>query len=176
MKASEDESRIKALLDEYKKIVELAATHDPFTFLLVGRAGVGKSSSINSLMGKEVAPVGHYGPQTMSVESYDLEGYGIKYKIVETPGLCDDLPKKGNDARYLELIRSEAPKIDCLWFVTRLDDTRVLPDEKRAIRLISAGLGEDIWKHAVIVFTHANDVHYSRVIPRREQFENAYNN
>ena len=92
---------IQAILDEYKKRAQqLAATHDPFTFLLVGRAGVGKSSSINSLMDKEVATVGHHEPTTMTVVSYDHEVDGIKFKFVDTPRLCDDLPEKGNDARF----------------------------------------------------------------------------
>ena len=150
-----------------------AATHDPFTFLLVGRAGVGKSSLINSLMDKEVA-TGHYEATTMMVVSYPHEVAGIKFKIVDTPGLCDDLEEEGNDARYLELIRSEVPEIDCLLYITRLDDMRVLPSEKRAIRLVSDGLGKDIWKHAVIVFTHANDVHYSSSVPPVEQYQSTY--
>jgi tetrahydromethanopterin S-methyltransferase subunit G len=54
------------------------------------------------------------------------------------------------------------PKIDCLWFVTRLDDTRVSSDEKRAIRLIPAGCGKDIWERSIIVFTFANSVDLDR--------------
>ena len=49
-----------------------------------------------------------------------------------------------------------------MWFVTRLDETRVSADEKRGIRLISEALGEKIWTNSVIIFTFVNSVDPSR--------------
>jgi predicted GTPase len=131
---------------------------DQFTFLLVGRTGVGKSSTINSLMGREVAPVGDYEPTTMSIECYDNDINGVNFTIVDTPGLCDDLEEKGNDYDYLELMRNEIDQVDSTWFVSRLDDTRVTRDEKEGIQRISEAFGEEIWEKAVIVFTFAGNV------------------
>jgi GTPase SAR1 family protein len=141
-----------------------------FHFLLAGRTGVGKSSLVNSLMGQPVAKVGDYEPATAEVAVYESQAEGIEYTVADTPGLCDDLPEAGNDARYLELIRSRVPEVDCMWFVTRLDEPRVSSDEKRGIRMITEAFGPRVWERAILVFTFANNVRperYSESLARR---------
>jgi GTPase SAR1 family protein len=143
-----------------------------FTFLLVGRTGVGKSSTINSLMGQAVAPVGDYEPTTMEVKSYENEIGGVNFVVIDTPGLCDELEEKGNDYDYLERIRLNADRIDLMWFVTRLDDKRVSSDEKRGIKLISDAFKPKIWGQAVIVFTFAKNLsveQYSIALEKRTE-------
>lgn len=134
-----------------------AARGKKFIFLLVGRTGVGKSSTVNTLMGLTIAPVGDYEPTTMTVEEYDSEISGIQFKVIDTPGLCDDIEEAENDPKYLKDMRSKVKQIDSMWFVSRLDETRVTSDEKRGIKLISDALGSNVWEHAVIVFTFANN-------------------
>lgn len=125
-------------------------------FLLIGRTGVGKSSTINSLIGREVAKTGKYDPTTMSPQKYDCEINGVNFTVIDTPGLCDDLPDKGNDKKYIEFIKSQTDTIDCLWFVTRLDEPRVTADEMRGIKIISEEFSPEIWKHSIIIFTRAD--------------------
>lgn len=145
-------------LSEQIKVALENSSNRTLRFLLVGRTGVGKSSTINSLLGQEVAPVSASEPTTFEVIPYHTEINGIPFEVVDTPGLCDELPEAGNDEQYLSLIRGTVHEVDCLWYVTRLDETRVSADEKRSIRYITAGLGEGIWHHAVLVFTYANSV------------------
>ena len=150
------EEKAKNLLKEFQEKI-IAARGKKFVFLLVGRTGVGKSSTVNTLMGQTIAPVGDYEPTTMGVEEYDSEISGIEFKVIDTPGLCDDLEEAANDYKYLELMRAKVKHIDSMWFVSRLDETRVTSDEKRGIKLISDAFGSKVWEHAVIVFTFANN-------------------
>lgn len=143
--------------DLFSLIKQLQESRDKkFVFLLVGRTGVGKSSTINSLMGKSVSQVGDYDPTTMEVKVYEHEVNGIKFNIIDTPGLCDDIPEKNNDQKYIEIIQNKVKQIDSLCFVTRLDEPRVTADEMRGIKVISQAFTPEVWKYGVIIFTRAN--------------------
>ena len=142
------QQHIDAMLDAKKSI----------TILLAGRTGVGKSSTINSLLGAQVAPVGKFRPTTISVARYPHEHGGLYYDIVDTPGLCDDLPEVGNDQRYLAAIREASAQADCLLFITELDATRVSSDERRGIQMLTEALGASVWENALLVFTRADKV------------------
>ncbi len=155
---SEAEKQAKQFVEELAQKLINAQNGQPFTFLLVGKTGVGKSSTINILMGKEIAPVGEYEPTTMDIKNYHCEFNGVKVVVTDTPGLCDDLEEAGNDYKYLEMIRSQVKQVDSMWFVTRLDDTRVSTDEKKAIKLIAECFKAKIWEQAIIVFTFADNL------------------
>lgn len=128
--------------------------YQSFDFMLVGRTGVGKSSTINSLLGESIAQVGENEPTTFSVSPYKLHKNGVDFTIWDTPGLCDALDN-ANDQDYMRMIASCIEEVDCLWFVSRLDETRLSADEQYALLLITNTLGKEIWQKALIVFTHS---------------------
>ncbi|WP_423250224.1 GTPase [Burkholderia multivorans] len=51
---------------------------------MVGRSAIGKSSTINSLLGEEVAPVGKYRPQTTDAETYSNFHDGVAFHGADT--------------------------------------------------------------------------------------------
>lgn len=150
------------IVQEIKAKLEKAKNRR-FHFLLIGRTGVGKSSTINSLLGKNIAKVGHFEPTTMGVESFESEIEGIKFTVIDTPGLCDEV-EDANDDKYIGLIQKQVKQLDCVLFVTELSATRVTSDEKRGIKLITQSLTPEVWNNAVIIFTFAD-----KVLPERYQ-------
>lgn len=164
MKISRDqEEKIRKTLERIKN-----AQETKFKMLLVGRTGVGKSSTINSFIGQTVAREANYEAGTLKVENYEKEIKGFKFSFFDTPGLCDDLPEAGNDYKYVNMIKEKVNSPHLIWFVTPLNETRVTGDEKRAIKIVSQAFGgDDLWKRAIIVFTFGNNV-------PKEQFNEAF--
>jgi GTP-binding protein EngB required for normal cell division len=128
----------------------------------VGRTGVGKSSTINSLIGKEVSRVGHFQATTKAMKGHETEIQGIPFVVIDTPGLTEN---KSTDLDYLADIHKEITQIDCLWFVTSLlREARFEESERETIRLISETFGAEVWKWSILVFTFADRV-------RSDQYE-----
>jgi small GTP-binding protein len=132
----EDGSVFERLHVERMKDILQQALQQKLVFLIIGRTGVGKSSTVNTLIGKEVAAVNPLAVGTESVRFYQVNVQGVTCEVVDTPGLCDTLDA-ANDQAYLEEMKAQIKTFDCLWFVTPLHETRVRSDEKRGIRLIS---------------------------------------
>lgn len=127
-------------------------------FFVVGRTGWGKSSTVNSLVGKYVSQVNDDEPETSDVTAFEVELNGIKATVFDTPGLCDET---GNDEKYINMIKSKVKNPDSMLYVSRLDETRPA-DDKRVIKIISQALGSRAWEYSVIVFTFANMVEPSQ--------------
>ncbi len=155
LKISESKEYVEVLLSSLIEILQISR-QEKFVFLLIGRTGVGKSSLINKLMDKEVTATSRRKATTLDVKFYDNDINGVKFTIVDTPGLCDDIAEEGKDQKYIELIRSEVNSIDLLWFVTPIYEPRIRRDELDGIKIITEMFGIDIWKHSIIVFTFAD--------------------
>ncbi|QSJ14807.1 50S ribosome-binding GTPase [Nostoc sp. UHCC 0702] len=163
-----NEQEIKKLLN---KIFENSKNRK-LTFLLVGLSGVGKSSTINSLMGVDIAKVGDFVPTTDNVDKYDTDINGIPCTFIDTPGFADG---KNKEYEYIEIIRKLIPSIDCMLYVTPLINSRILDDEQKAISTISNAFCNECWEKSVIVFTKAdlcqnNRIYWYYVENRRKLF------
>lgn len=158
---------------EFKAVAQRARKRR-LTILVAGRADVGKSATLNSLLGHAVLPVGDYEPKVFEIPQYHVELEGIPLNIVLISRL-DEF--EGRDDVIIDML-VPIKEVDSLWYVTRLDDTRVRSDEKRAIRLLSQAVQNadqskgSVWLSAIIVFTHAGKVSpdiYAESLSRRAE-------
>ncbi|XP_010445371.1 PREDICTED: translocase of chloroplast 159, chloroplastic [Camelina sativa] len=121
--------------------------------LVVGKTGVGKSATVNSIFGESKSPVGAFGVTTKSANYIVGNVGGILIRILDTPGLVSSATEEQFNQEVLLSIKKSMRKfpIDVFLYIDRLDDT---PDI-RLLRIITSSLGSSIWQNAIVVLTHA---------------------
>jgi GTPase Era involved in 16S rRNA processing len=131
-------------------------------YLLVGRTGVGKSSFINSVFGEYIAETAEYEACTRVVEHYAYNSPWGNVSLIDTPGLAEDDLECDN--QYLSLIRQKVnlEATFATFYITRLDDTRFRPDEKRTLKRLTQYLGKRIWNRTILILTFSASVPSSR--------------
>lgn len=98
--------------------------------LLLGQTGVGKSSLINCIFGKELAKISNVAPETRGFHSFSQEGMPIN--IIDSEGYeletCDNYKKfleEYIDKNFADLSK----QIHLAWFCININSNRVLPFE-----------------------------------------------
>ena len=127
-------------------------------FLLVGRTGVGKSCFVNASFGNYISETSEFEACTKTVQYYAQDTPFGNICLIDTPGLAED--HKALDEKYLDLIRRtiDLEQIEAIIYVTRLNETRFRPDEKRTLRLLSNHLGSHLLNRSWLVLTFAASV------------------
>ncbi|KAD3337071.1 hypothetical protein E3N88_32591 [Mikania micrantha] len=125
------------------------------TILVMGKGGVGKSSTVNSIIGERAVTVSAFQSEAPRPTMVSRERSGFTLNIIDTPGIVEG--GYVND-QALDIIKSRFllnKTIDVLLYVDRLDAYRVDTLDGQVVKAISNSFGQEIWHRAILVLTHA---------------------
>jgi small GTP-binding protein len=120
--------------------------------ILVGNAGVGKSSLINYLIDENLAPIGEYTTGTTEVNVYSIIKYGNRFRFYDTPGL-NDLENSNFVPRQ---IADNIHSINIIIFCIDLSANRLYNHDIGMIQEYKKKFGPEIMKYAIVAFTKSN--------------------
>ncbi|MBA0717061.1 hypothetical protein Golax_004904, partial [Gossypium laxum] len=138
-----------------------AAGNEPLDFsctiMVLGKTGVGKSATINSIF--DEVKFGTDAFQTGTKKVQDVVGtvHGIKVRVIDTPGLLPSWSDQCQNEKILHSVKRFIKKTppDIVLYLDRLDmQTRDFGDMP-LLRTITDIFGPSIWFNAIVVLTHA---------------------
>ena len=133
----------------------------------IGKAGQGKSSLINRIIGIKLAEEGEdFDPVTKTIDDIRVTKNGIEVVIWETGGLGMD--KAEVSRQRLEEIKHKSQSIDLLLYCIRMDKIRWPEEnEREAIEMITEIFGKQIWLNCQFTLTFGNVV--AKVLDNNEK-------
>ncbi|KAE9609594.1 hypothetical protein Lal_00006306 [Lupinus albus] len=125
--------------------------------LVLGKSGVGKSATINSLFSDVKVITNAFETATTSIKEVSGTVNGVKIRILDTPGLRSSMKEQDFNRKILSSIKRHMKKfpVDVILYVDRVDvQTRDLNDLPM-LRSITSSLGPSIWRRTILALTHA---------------------
>ncbi|KAG8658826.1 hypothetical protein MANES_03G195500v8 [Manihot esculenta] len=124
--------------------------------LVIGKTGVGKSATINSIFGEKKAMVNAFESGTTRVGEIVGIIDGVRFRILDTPGLRSSMKEEATNRRILASIKKITKKYppDVVLYVDRLDaHTRDL--DLSLLASLTNSLTASVWRNAIVILTHA---------------------
>uniref|UniRef100_A0A3B3HSQ5 AIG1-type G domain-containing protein n=1 Tax=Oryzias latipes TaxID=8090 RepID=A0A3B3HSQ5_ORYLA len=125
--------------------------------VLLGKAGTGKSSLANTIFGTTVFTVNHFDSSFCVSESQTRRVNGRSLTLIDTPGLM--APDRSEEDMNREMVRcltecSPGPHV--VLIVLKVE--KFTEHEQAVIRQIYQHFSEEVLTHAVVVFTHGDQL------------------
>ncbi|XP_050363347.1 translocase of chloroplast 159, chloroplastic isoform X5 [Argentina anserina] len=125
--------------------------------LVLGKTGVGKSATINSIFREEKTPIYAFGPATTTVKEIVGVVDGIKIRVFDTPGLKSAAMEQNVNRKILSSVQKFTKKCppDIVLYVDRLDTQSRDLNDVPVLRSITSAFGPSIWRSTIVTLTHA---------------------
>ncbi|KAJ4722182.1 Translocase of chloroplast, chloroplastic [Melia azedarach] len=125
--------------------------------LVLGKTGVGKSATINSIFGEEKATINAFKPATTSAKVIAGTIHGVKIRILDTPGLRSPGTEQTVNQQTLASIKKAMKKFppDVVLYVDRLDTHTKDHNDLPLLKSLTDSLNSSIWQNAIVCLTHA---------------------
>uniref|UniRef100_J3M421 AIG1-type G domain-containing protein n=1 Tax=Oryza brachyantha TaxID=4533 RepID=J3M421_ORYBR len=149
-----DNARRKALLLEAEGKEELNFSCN---ILVLGKTGVGKSATINSIFGEEKSKTDAFSSATNNVREIIGNVDGVQIRIIDTPGLRPNVMDQGSNRKILASVKKYTKRCppDIVLYVDRLDSLSRDLNDLPLLKTITSVLGSSIWFNAIVALTHA---------------------
>ncbi|XP_021820107.1 translocase of chloroplast 159, chloroplastic [Prunus avium] len=124
--------------------------------LVLGKTGVGKSATINSIFGEEKTPIYAFGPATTTVKEIVGVVDGVKIRVFDTPGLKSAAMEQNVNRKILSFVQKFTKKCppDIVLYVDRLDTQSRDLNDVPLLRSITSAFGPSIWRSTIVTLTH----------------------
>ncbi|RWW84830.1 hypothetical protein BHE74_00006541 [Ensete ventricosum] len=127
------------------------------TIMVIGKTGVGKSATINSIFDEVKLPTDAFQVGTKKVQEVVGMVQGIKVRVIDTPGLFSSSLDQYRNEKTLHSVKRLINKTppDIVLYFDRLDMQSRDYGDAPLLRTITDIFGASIWFNAIVVLTHA---------------------